>query len=260
MVWSEDEEEEEEKKENVSYDARFKTPLTGIVVGPTGCGKTTFVSQLIREQEQMLTQKFDYLFIFIGTPKTQQPIWQQLEADQHLLPHNVTIFDVKTMYPGDTMKKKLKDDFEKLIRGYKEKNMSGCAIFDDLMTELAECDMLAGLFSKVSSHQDLSVLHITQNLFHQGSRSCNSGTIFRNTKFLVMFCCPMDNTVLNTVARRVSPKPSQRKAFQDMLRRIVEKYRYVVVTGDLSTPSEIKIRSDIFAKTPVPFQRVFSLR
>lgn len=267
MYWSDDDDDDAIDQtggggdivQDSMYDGRFKTPLTGIIVGPTGCGKSTFVSQLIREQDQLLTQNFDYLFIFIGTQKINNPIWLSLEKDQHLLPHTVTIFEVNTLYPGEEMKK-LKQDFETLVDGRKQKNQRGCVIFDDLMSELAEHDMLADLFSRVSSHKDLSVIHITQNLFHQGSRSSNHGTIFRNTKFLVMFCCPMDNSVLNTVATRVSPKPGQRTQFRDMLKWIVEKYRYVVVTGDFSTPSELKIRSDIFAKQPIPFQRIFMLR
>ena len=47
----------------------------------------------------------------------------------------------------------------------KEQEKKGCVIFDNFMSELSECGLLLDLFSKYSSHYDLTTIHIMQNVF-----------------------------------------------------------------------------------------------
>ena len=126
------------------------------------------------------------------------------------------------------------------------------------MEELSECGVLTKLFTKFSTHYGVSIINITQNLFHQGMGKSNHVSVYRNTRELVIFNNPMDNSILTTVSKRL--KPSGSTPLIHMLNDIVEKYRYVIIHADMNQPSELKFTSDIFNTDPVPHQRVFQLR
>ncbi len=242
-----------------TLNGQWQTPFTAIIVGPSGCGKSTFVANLIRNQQNLISKNFDYVYIFIGTRKEDNPLFCELAEDK-TLSHPLTIFSLAELYPNQ----KLADtqfvkDFDTLISGHHKAGQMGAVIFDDLMTELADCNLLSNLFSRVSSHQKVSIIHITQNLFHQGKKKTDNVTIFRNTKKLVVFRSPIDNTVLSTIAQRINPGQKSSAKLHSMLKYIVQKYRYVVISGDFSTPSELQFCTDIFANQPYPHQTTFEL-
>jgi len=240
-------------------DGRFKTPFSAVIVGPSGCGKSTFVASLIRNQKQLVTEPFDYLYIFIGTRKQDNPLFAELESDR-TLPHPVEIFELETLYDGQSLaQSKFKEDFMALIGKHNKAGQKGAVIFDDLMAELSECDLLVNLFSRVSSHQNVSIIHITQNLFYKGKRASDNVTIFRNTKLLVVFKSPMDNSVINLIARRINPGDRGTSKLVGMMREIMDRHRYVVINGDFNAPTSLRFRSDIFAQRPFVHQKIFTL-
>ena len=107
----------------------------------------------------------------------------------------------------------------------------------------------------------LSIINITQNLL--SSRNGKTldpidTTVYCNTKVLVLFNNPIDNTVLTIVGKRLKPSGSSRLI--QMLNDVIRKYRYVVIHADVNRPEEMKYTSDIFAQTPVPHQKVFQLK
>ena len=63
------------------------------------------------------------------------------------------------------MKKNFSSEFEHFVKNKANRKKKGCVIFDDFMSELSECGLLLDLFSKYSSHYDLTTIHITQNVF-----------------------------------------------------------------------------------------------
>ena len=82
----------------------------------------------------------------------------------------------------------------------------GCVIFDDLMSKLSECGLLFDLFSKYSSHYDLTTIHIMQNILFKagGKHGSDHVTIYQNMHVLVLFKNPLDNTVIHTIAQCIS--------------------------------------------------------
>ena len=52
----------------------------------------------------------------------------------------------------------------RILSRTKQTGKKGCVIFDDPMSELSECGLPLDLFSKYSSHCDLTTIHITQNI------------------------------------------------------------------------------------------------
>ena len=118
--------------------------------------------------------------------------------------------------------------------------------------------MLTKLFTKFSTHYGVSIINITQNLFHQGMGKSDHVSVYCNTCVLVIFNNHMDNSISTTISKRF--KPSGLAPLIRMLNDIVEKYRYVIIHADMNQPSKLKFTSDIFNMDPVPNQRVFQLK
>lgn len=258
--------EEEETPEIV--DGTFQTPFTCLVVGPSGSGKSTFVADLIRNQSRLLSRNFDYVYIYTGTAREDvsdsSNSLYALEQESDL-PHLLEVFDVQKMYLSDGVNTledtRFVSDLKALLKRHKDAGQEGCIIFDDLMEELAECNILTSLFSKISAHSSVSIIHITQNLFHKGGskRASANVTVFRNTKLLVLFNTAMDGSVFTLVAQRINATSRPTKEISGELKKIAEEHRYVLYAADLRLPPDLRYRSDIFAVDPIPHQKVFGL-
>jgi len=259
----------EPKESRQIYDGTIHTPFTSLVVGPSGSGKSTFVGRLIINQARLLSNTFDYLYIFLGTPRAENQVFMDLEdaAAKDQLPHAVKIFDVRSIYLEGPDKhdadSKLKDtsfasDVLSLVRKHHSAGHSGCLIFDDLMTELADCNLLVPLFTKISSHFSVSVIYTTQNLYHKGARTSDNVTVFRNTDLLVLFKTPMDQSVFNFVAQKLHSGTGKSSKLASVLKSVANDYRYVVIVGDFNSPDTLRYRTNIFATVPVPNQKIIS--
>ena len=137
---------------------------------------------------------------------------------------------------------------KQMLISQNRKGRKGCVIFDNLMKELGEMGILLDLFTKMSSHYNTSVIHITQNLFHKGSGKHLSDHIgvYRNSHITVLFNNPLDNHPLWTVAARLVRKGSG--TLSRMLEEIAEKHRYVVIHGGMNWPKKLHFTTDLFGK------------
>ena len=98
-----------------------------------------------------------------------------------LRPGVMEIIELKRLYEtAELMKKNFSSEFEHFVKNKANRKEKGCVIFDDLMSELSECGLLLDLFSKYSSHYDLTTIHIMQNIFFKagGKHSSDHVTIY----------------------------------------------------------------------------------
>lgn len=244
-------------EEGEVYDGQIHHSFNCLVAGPSGCGKSTFVRNLLNRQEDIIDIKFDYVIVIIGTGANENPILSNLVKENS---SNYKMVELKSVYPShDTMTKQFPVDFKHMVTQKKKKGLKGCVVFDDLMTELSQCGILVDLFTKFTSHYDISTIHITQNLFSKsgGKHATDNVTIYRNCHVLVLFKNPLDNSVVSTIAKRLSP--SRFAELLAMLTHITEIHRYVVIFGDFNRPSKLKFVTDLFETNPVPHQKVFEL-
>lgn len=232
-------------------DARFKHPLTGIIAGPSGGGKTTFIAKLLKNASIYFDTDFKYITFYIGTLLSENPIIKAfIEEDKT---RKSSVVEVNAKYKG----KEFQENFEKdFLNHCKEKGREGCIVFDDMMSELSKCGLLSDLFSKHSSHFSLTIFHITQNLFFKGKDPNEHVTLYRNTHMLVLFKNPLDSTIISTVARRLATGDKFRKLVS-MFHAVLDKYRYIIINGGFKRDAKLQFISDIFNTDPILHQKVF---
>ena len=243
---------EEEKGGHEIVNATFVHPFTCIIAGPSGCGKTTFVKELILNRDALISGELKYVLVYIGTLLNENPIFREL---QEQIPALVRIIAVNELYEGDPklFESKFAADFYLTLRTM---GPGGCVIFDDMMCQLGRANVLADLYSKISSHQNMSVINITQNLFTKSKQAQEHRTIYTSCHHLVLFKQPMDSTVFEVIARRVHSS-SKYKDVYNLLVYVADKYRYIMVSGGWKRSEKLKYTTDLFNVEPVRFQRVF---
>ena len=134
---------------------------------------------LLLRQNDIIDVCFDYVTIVLGTDAHKNEISSSLKDE--LRPGVVEIIELKKLYKtAELMKKNFCSEFEHFVKNKANKKKKGCVIFDNLMSELSECGLLLDLFSKYSSHYDLTTIHITQNIFFKagGKHGSDHVTIY----------------------------------------------------------------------------------
>jgi hypothetical protein len=164
---------------------KLQHPITLIVAGQSACGKSIFVIKLIECREQLC----DTVYMNI--------VWCHSENNA---PHHLK--DV-SFVKGDT-------DFDN------PEHVPTLIVLDDLM-DSAYSTKASELFTKGSHHRNISLVLITQNLFHQGP---SARDISLNSKYLVVFKNPRDKTQIVHLARQLYPEniSSFHKIYLDVCR------------------------------------------
>jgi hypothetical protein len=147
-------------------------------VGPTCSGKTQFVFRLIRHANQLIDPPPEKIVYCYGEFQQSFAAFPQVKFYEGLpnLP-DVSRFDGKFRIS---------------------------LIIDDLMNE-ANKDV-CNLFTKLFHDRSVSVVFITQNLFH---RSRHIRTINLNTHYLVLFKNPRDGNQVAMLAWQMNPSKSK---------------------------------------------------
>lgn len=197
------------------------------ISGPSDSGKSTFCKQLLINSERLFDQSISNVIIFTGSSDTTfHTLGDELPFNTQIisgLPNNLDEYISKnTLY-----------------------------IFDDLQEECGNNKCLSQFFTKHAHHQNISVILILQNLYAKGAERI---TMLRNCHYLVVFNNPLDQSILNTVARRIDP--SNHKKIVNMFKEVLDLYRYIMIDGTQGVHRNLRFRSDIFHPH---FQRIFTI-
>src|SRR5215469_16110157 len=150
---------------------KLQHPFTLIVAGSSACGKSTFVIRLLQCREQLCDIVYENI------------VWCHSENNAPHQLENVSF--VKGVPEFDNP-----DHFPTVF------------VLDDLM-DSAYSTKVSELFTKRSHHRNISLILITQNLFHQGR---SSRDISLNSKYITVFKNPRDKTQIVHLARQVYPE------------------------------------------------------
>ena len=114
-------------------------------------------------------------------------------------------------------------------------------ILDDLLNE-AYSGEVCKLFTKCSHHRNISVILITQNLFHQGNH-CR--TISLNAKYIALLKNTRDKNQFTYLARQVYPEDSA-GLYEAYLEATKQPHVYLVLDFAQDTDDLLRFGTPIF--------------
>ena len=155
------------------FDVRFPLARSLIVGGPSCCGKSCYVSDLIHHRDIYFNPPPKHVLYYYGEV-SPTPLIQ-----------------------GVKYKRGLPTEEE-------VESMQQCFIvLDDLMWEARFNMTVANLFTRVAHHRSCFVIHITQNIF-QGGKVTRTQSL--NAHYLVLFKNPRDRQQILYLARQIYPR------------------------------------------------------
>ena len=156
----------------------WRHPFTCLLSGPSSSGKSVFVAKFLKHLEQMSDTRFARIFLYYGEWQNSfRELGSTVEFHEGL-PQSSDWFG---------------DSGPKLI------------IVDDLMSEVSSSGggVFANLFTKGSHHNNLSVIYIVQNIFHQNKWQRD---ISLNSHYIVIFRNLRDRAQIQHLSRQVCPE------------------------------------------------------
>lgn len=206
-----------ENKEDLLKHTQFKHPFTCMVAGPTSSGKTVLVRRILKNHKLLISVGVEKLKVMWAYGQ-----WQNLYKE--LIPN------VECEYiEGLPSEENIRESSPHLV------------VIDDLMTELGGNQKLANLFTKGSHHNNISVIFITQNLFHQGNQM---RTISLNCHYPIIMKNPRDKAQIRCFGNQVFPGKLKffLEAYEDAAK---DSYGYLLIDLTQSTPEKLRLRARI---------------
>ena len=199
-------------------DIRLNNGSSIQVVGPSGSGKTLFVCKLL-SLSNYFKNKIDHIY------------WHMGVDDEHGLT-NKSLCKLTNI----TYIKGIDSNFSKKLK------KNDVIVIDDLYDDINSIKNFNDLFTKLARHNEITVIFITQNLFHQGGKHRTRNL---NVQYLVLFKNPRDRTVIDFISRQAFP--NNRKFLIDSFNdATISPHGYLFIDFTQECPDEIRVRSDIF--------------
>lgn len=167
----------------------FKHPFNCIISGPTSCGKTFLLSQILKFKDSLIQQApRNVLYCY----KSWQPTYDKIKMQNPQIQFYEGIPETEEM-------RKIKD----LI-----------IIFDDLNNQCINNEEVMDIFTVGSHHRNISAVVLTQNIFSKGKFSRE---ISLNSNYMILFKNPRDQLQLQILSRQMYPGNSKflQEAFAD---------------------------------------------
>jgi hypothetical protein len=201
-------------------DLSLKSPSIITLVGATSSGKTTFVYKLLSELDLFdhLPEKILYCY------SCYQPLYNKIDENVQ----NVSFYD--GLPTEEDIRKFGSDSGHKII------------ILDDLMSKVTSSPVILDLFCQYSHHLNISVIFLTQNIFHGGkcSRSLNL-----NSHYYVLFKNKRDVNQIKTLGRQLFPKRGD-ILLEAYLDATEEPFGYLLLDLHPRSDEKFMLRSKLF--------------
>ena len=197
----------------------FKPRTSFMIVGASGSGKTYWVYKFLHHLPDMFQDPAPEKILYCYG--IYQPLFDDMKQNiPHLIFHQ-GLPDKEEMeqFAGHTL-----------------------LVLDDLMSDVSNSKPMQDLFCQYCHHMGISVMYLTQNLFHQGK--C-ARTIALNTHVLVLMKSMRNASQVSCVARQLYPGQAGmlEEIYQDAMR---EPYGYLVIDMSPHAQDEYRLRSKIF--------------
>ena len=202
-----------------SYDLRFPSGSRFIVVGPSGSGKTEFVKNLLKYQKIMFKDPFSRVVYIYGQSEP-----------------NIKFSDI------EIEKSRGIENIEEIIESFNS-TQNNVLILDDVMNEIGDQKIISDLFTRISRHNNITVILLLQNLFPKGKYFVD---VSRNANYIVLMRNPRDIFQIKTLEQQIFGKSSTflLKSYIDATRN--KPFGYLFLDFNQNTPDKIRYRSNIF--------------
>lgn len=204
-------------------DLRLKNDAVFQVVGPSGSGKTLFVTKLLSNANSMFLNKIKKIYWLRGVEEGEKG--DTANAFSSLNNNNIIFLNGFT-------------------DGWMDKPRDGdVLVIDDLFAESTKEKNFNNLFTKIARHRGVTVIFITQNMFHQGGQHRTRNL---NVHYLIVFKNPRDSSVIDFISRQAYSNNKQFlvDAFHDATNNKPHGYLFLDFTQ--TCPDELRVRSNIF--------------
>ena len=209
-----------DNKEYNDIDIMFKSPFTINIIGPSKCGKTSLVSNLLEYNTLIMNpspQKIIYCF------SLYQPLF-------------------------DYLKEKINNII--FIQGLPNLDeLSDCLlVLDDLGQECIDNKEIVNLFTVGSHHKNISVILLTHNIFEKGKYM---RTISLNCSYLIIFNNLRDRKQIKFLGSQLFP--GETKFFEEILNDAFKTQERGFLIVDLlpDTINELRLRTFDFKNNKV---------
>ena len=164
-------------------DFKFNHMFSMLVVGPSQCGKTSFVEQLLKKNcIKYPSKKQRRIFWFYNQWQPRYASLQSTLSDEIVFTQGVPA---------------LSEDLREI-----NPKFHNVLVFDDLMSKATDSPVLSTLFTQ-GRHRNASVILLLQNMFPKGKFNTD---ISRNAQYLTLFRSPSDGKQIDMVAERIFAK------------------------------------------------------
>lgn len=202
----------------VSYDPRLKAPFRLQITGASQSGKSWLAYEILKHTHELIDNPPEYIIWCYGE---HQDLFREME----------------TTIPNIQFHEGIPTNLDDIIHHPKH----GIIVLDDLLSEISDSKWLTNLFTKVSHHRKLSVIFISQNIFHQGKEMRNIGL---NTDYYCIFKSPRDSSQIVHLAKQTHP--TNVKFIQESYLDATQvPHSYILLDLKMSTPEIIRVRSQI---------------
>lgn len=211
----------------------FRHPTTILIAGPTSCGKTHFLLDVLAKN--VIRPPPQRVVCVYGE---WQPAYEKMR--KRSLRRKTKLEFVRN--PTQEAMAEMYETFKPATRNL--------VIIDDQMTnsKIGNCDGgLTKLFAQGSHHRNLTVIYIVQNLFNQSREMRN---VSLNSHYLILFKNPRDKTQIRTLGQQMYPNNPKflLASFEDATKK---PHGYLVIDLHPKTEESERIRTKIFDETEI---------
>ena len=201
---------------SLQIDARLQHAFSMLVAGGRGGGKTTFTKHL---------KEWDWLI----HPTPQRILWCYAKHQPNLLKELIGV--VQAVEYVQVMPPEIDSLFDR--------NVNNLIILHDMMDEATQDKRVSQLFTR-GRHNNLSLIYLTQNLFHKNQRE-----ICLNSDYMVIFKNPRDKTQFTNLAKPFMPREYKFLlwAFEDATKL---PRSYLLLDMRPETDNKLRVRARIF--------------
>lgn len=157
----------------------IKCPSSLLIVGPTSCGKTTFLKRLILENTNVFDTPPPRIRYCYGSWK---PNFDEMQSQGVQFFQGVPTQEEIHTWFGD--------------------RKGGLLVLDDLMAEGGNDKEVMNLFTQYSHHLNVTVCYLCQDMFPTGKFA---KTISRNAQYIIAFKNPRDKIGLRNLLLQMYP-------------------------------------------------------